>query len=82
MLDLTVYNGRTVHLYHRGGQRAANKAMARVGEEGYNVLTKNCWHFSLECCDLGPTIGTITCGVVTGLLKLAVLAVILPFHIM
>ena len=37
----------------RGGQGAADRARARVGESGYNLLTNNCEHFCSQICGRG-----------------------------
>ena len=39
-------------LYH-GGEQAAQRAIKRIGEKGYDLLTNNCEHFASECCGLG-----------------------------
>ena len=44
-----VYHGKTFHIYNRGGETAAQRAEARIGEKGYCLFTKNCWHFAEEC---------------------------------
>lgn len=47
------YQGTRARLVHRGGSAAADRAIARVGERGYNLVTDNCEHFCSEVCGLG-----------------------------
>eukprot|EP00111_Clytia_hemisphaerica_P024403 TCONS_00072000-protein len=49
----SVYQGKKCWLVNRGGQAAASKARARVGESGYNLVTNNCEHFCSEVSGLG-----------------------------
>lgn len=47
------YEGKKATLVCRGGQGAADKALARVGEGGYCLMSKNCEHFCSEVCGHG-----------------------------
>eukprot|EP01084_Bolivina_argentea_P042657 78640_1 len=47
------YNGVKAWLIYRGGQSAADKARAQIGNGGYNLATNNCEHFASACCGLG-----------------------------
>ena len=47
------YSGKNTYLISHGGDSAANRALERVGESGYNLLTRNCEHFATACTSGG-----------------------------
>ena len=47
------YLGKDAVIVYHGGQAAADRARARVGEHGWNLVSNNCEHFCSECCDFG-----------------------------
>ncbi len=52
--EFVATRGRSKRLHTRGGLAAAERALKRVGERGYNLLTKNCEHFCSECINGEP----------------------------
>ncbi len=48
-VELPVYRVLWSEEERRPAQEVIQRARARVGEKGYNLLTKNCKHFAEEC---------------------------------
>ena len=50
--DFSKFEGKPMELVRKGGQSAADNAMAKVGDNSYHPLNNNCEHFCTEMCGL------------------------------
>ena len=73
----SVYEGKKAAIVHSGGQSVADAARRRVGETGFNLLTKNCEHFCSEVCGMGTK--SVQALVGTGKLTTAIALTVASF---